>query len=134
MMGYAKNQLTTEYVFPWYNNVALNSLVRVANPSDSSADVSVYIGNSTTPLGSFTLAAGQATGVSYSGVNSGPLRVVSTNNVPVIASLRVIYNVNGAATSFSEMMGYAKNQLTTEYAFPWYNNVALNTLLRFGFP
>jgi len=42
---------------------------------------------------------------------------------------------NGTAwTSFAEMMGLPQAQLTTTYVFPWYNNVDLNTQLRFGVP
>jgi hypothetical protein len=46
----------------------------------------------------------------------------------------VIYNVNGLPTSFSEMMGLANSLLDTLYWMPWYNNVDLDTQLRFGIP
>jgi hypothetical protein len=32
------------------------------------------------------------------------------------------------------MMGLPGNQLATAYVMPWYNNVDLNTQLRFGMP
>ena len=35
-------------------------------------------------------------------------------------------------TSFSEMMGLPNSQLDTTYWLPWYNNVDLDTQLRFG--
>jgi hypothetical protein len=57
---------------------------------------------------------------------------VSTQNI--VVAERVIYKVNGVPTSFSEMMGLPANQLDTTYWLPWYNNIDLNTQLRFGVP
>jgi len=51
-----------------------------------------------------------------------------------VAAERVIYKVNGAPTSFSEMMALPNSQLNTTYWLPWYNNVDLDTQLRFGVP
>jgi hypothetical protein len=42
--------------------------------------------------------------------------------------------VNGVNTSFSEMMALPNTQLDTTYWLPWYNNVDLDTQLRFGVP
>jgi hypothetical protein len=83
----------------------------------------------------FTLTAsgdGQSTRVSFAGINSGPVRIVS--DVPIVAAERVIYTVNGTRTSFSEMMALPNSQLNTTYWLPWYNNVDLDTQLRFGVP
>jgi len=46
----------------------------------------------------------------------------------------VIYTVNNVATSFSEMMALPDSQLDTTYWLPWYNNIDLDTQLRFGVP
>jgi hypothetical protein len=54
------------------------------------------------------------------------------SNVNIVAAERVIYNVNGLPTSFTEMMALADSQLNTTYWMPWYNNVDLDTQLRFG--
>ena len=48
--------------------------------------------------------------------------------------MRVAYNNGTAWTNFSEVMGMPANQLTTAYWFPWYNNLGLNTQVRFGVP
>jgi hypothetical protein len=56
------------------------------------------------------------------------------SDVTVVAAERVIYKVQGVETSFSEMMGLPASQLDTTYWFPWYNNVHLDTQLRFGMP
>jgi hypothetical protein len=47
----------------------------------------------------------------------------------------VIYKAAGVvAVSFSEIMGLPASQLDTAFWLPWYNNVELNTQLRFGVP
>jgi hypothetical protein len=46
----------------------------------------------------------------------------------------VIYNVNNLPTSFSEMMALPDSQLDTLYWLPWYNNIDLDSQLRFGVP
>jgi len=60
------------------------------------------------------------------------VQVVS--NVPIVAAERVIYRVNGMNTSFSEIMGLPDSQLDTTYWLPWYNNIGLDSQLRFGAP
>jgi hypothetical protein len=66
------------------------------------------------------------------GVNNGPVKIESTQNI--VAAERVIYKVNGVNTSFSEMMGLSNSVLNARYWLPWYNNVDLDTQLRFGVP
>jgi hypothetical protein len=51
-----------------------------------------------------------------------------------VAAERVIYKVNGVNTSFTEMMALPNNFLNAVYWLPWYNNVDLDTQLRFGVP
>jgi len=46
----------------------------------------------------------------------------------------VIYKVKGVATSYSEIMGLPAAQLDAIYWLPVYNNVDLDTYLRFGLP
>jgi hypothetical protein len=56
------------------------------------------------------------------------------SDIPIVAAERVIYKVNGINTSFSEMMALPASQLDATYWLPWYNNVDLDTQLRFGVP
>ena len=63
---------------------------------------------------------------------NGPVKLVS--NVPIVASERLIYKINNINTSFSEMMALPNSQLDTTYWLPWYNNVDIDTQLRFGVP
>jgi hypothetical protein len=129
MMGYPGNQLTTDYWFPWYNNVSYSTQLRVSNLGSGSAEVKVYAGGSTTPVDTFTLIAGEAKRISYTGLDNGPLHVVSTDGTtPILVSERFIYTY-GPSASYAEMMGYPGDQLDTQYCFPWYNNTTDNGLL-----
>jgi hypothetical protein len=130
MMALPEGQLDTTYWLPWYNNVDLDTQLRIANVSSSSASVTVTIGG--VPRETFPLAAGESVRKSYAGVNAGPVQIVSTQNI--VAAERVIYKVNNIPTSFSEMMGLPAPQLDTTYWLPWYNNMDLDTQLRFGVP
>jgi hypothetical protein len=56
------------------------------------------------------------------------------SDIPIVAAERVIYKVNNAGISFSEMMALPDSQLDSIYWLPWYNNKDLDTQLRFGVP
>jgi len=130
MMGLPANQLTTSYTFPWYNNQDLNSQLRFGNVGNTSTTVTVIIGG--VNRGSYTLEPNASQRISYNGLNKGPVKVRSSGGVPIIASMRVAYFDGRDWTSFSEMMGLPSNRLTTTYLFPRYNNVDVNSQLRFG--
>ena len=59
----------------------------------------VYIGNQS--FGPYTVAPFDTHRYKYAGVDSGPVRVVSTNHVPILAALRTIWG-----TGYSDLMGY----------------------------
>ena len=131
MMALPASQLDTTYWLPWYNNIDLDTQLRIANVSNNPATVQVFIGNTeVSPVGGIPLAAGQSTRLTYAGVNNGPVKIVSTEDI--VASERVIYKVNNINTSFTEMMALPNGQLDMIYWLPWYNNVDLDTQLRFA--
>jgi len=133
MMALPDSQLDTTYWLPWYNNSGdLDTQLRIANVSGSTANVHIYIGSVEMTGSPFTIAAGASTRKNFAGVNNGPVRIVSNQNI--VAAERMIYKVNGINTSFSELMGLPNGQLDTSYWLPWYNNVDLDTQLRFGVP
>ncbi len=138
MMALPNSQLSTTYWLPWYNNVDLDTQLRFGNVSNTTAIVHVFMGgvevtSGCTPSNSpYTLPAGASLRVSCIGVNNGPVKVIS--NVNIVAAERVIYMVNNIPTSFSEMMALTDSQLSTSYWLPWYNNIDLDTQLRFGVP
>jgi hypothetical protein len=133
MMGLPAKQLDTTYWLPWYNNTELDTQLRFANVSDTLATVHVYVGGVDMANSPFTLDPGASTRQSFAGVSNGPVQIVS--DVPIVAAARVVYKAaGGVGTSFSEMMGLPDGLLDPVYWLPWYNNVELDTQLRFGVP
>jgi hypothetical protein len=132
MMASPNSQLNTTYWLPWYNNSDLDTQLRFANTTNSTATVHIYINGQEMTGSPFTLLAGESTRRGLANINNGPVKIVS--NVPIVAAERVIYKVNGVNTSFSEMMGLPNDLLDTTFWFPWYNNINLITQLRFGVP
>ena len=118
-LGYPDNQLTTQY---WFTRYAYNANVKtwllVTTPSNATADVSIYIGDLSTPIDSFNLGVGAAVSKFYDGVAGGPVLVESTNGVKILASEHRNYQ-----SSFSETLGFPDNQLTTQY---WFTRYAYN--------
>lgn len=128
MLGIPSNQAAAAYYFPRYTtNANQTSQLRVANVGATATDVKIFIGGilkqTITALG-----AGKAKQANvYNGLDSGPVRVVSTNPaVKIVASMRVTYKSGGKNVSSSELMGLPASQLTTAYLFP--NNVNSTTL------
>jgi hypothetical protein len=133
MMALPNKQLDKTYWLPWYNNVDLDTQLRIGNVSGETATIHIWIGTTeVTPVSGITLLAGESQRLSYPGMNSGPVKIVSDQNI--VVAERVIYKVNKVNTSFSEMMALPNQQLDTTYWLPWYNNVDLDTQLRFGVP
>jgi hypothetical protein len=106
--------------------------LRIANVSDQNATVHIYVGGQEMTGSPLTLAAGASTRKSFAGINNGPVKIVSDQNL--VAAERVIYKINNLPTSFSELMGLPNSFLGSAFWFPWYNNVDLDTQLRFGIP
>ena len=88
-MGLPKEQLSSEYWFPWYNNAtpAMDQSFRIANMDTTSETIEVLVG--TTLLDSFTLGVDQSIRISYVGIDNGPIRIRSTNSKKIIAAMRV---------------------------------------------
>jgi len=134
LMGYPKEQLTSDYWFPWYKTAAgLTSQLRIANVGSTPATVKVCLEGTMpdcsdgTIKATYNLAAGgKVQAPVYTNTNKGPVRVFSSDNpsAELVASMKQTYKVGGIPQSYSEMMGYAADQLTTEYQFPWYTNNA----------
>jgi hypothetical protein len=53
---------------------------------------------------------------------------------PIVAAERLIYKTNNISTSFTEMMALPDDQLDLIHWLPWYNNVDLDSQLRFALP
>jgi hypothetical protein len=92
------------------------------------------IGNNPTPVYTKTLLPKTADRINLpSGTTGGPVHIVGTSGVDILAGMRVIY---GGNSSFDELMAYPTALLSAEYWFPFYNhnNVNLDTQVRIGVP
>jgi hypothetical protein len=130
LMALPDHQIDMTYWLPWYNNIGLDTQLRFANVSNSTASVHVYIGEEEMTGSPFTVDPGESTRKSFPGIDDGPVKIES--NVNIVAAERVIYKVNGLPTSFSEMLALPNEGLDDKYWLPWYNNVGLDSQLRFA--
>ena len=130
IMALPNSQLDKIYWLPWYNNTGLNSQLRFANVSGSTATVHVYIDDEEMLGSPFTLQPGESTRQSFDGIDAGPVKIVS--NRDIVAAERFIYKVQGLETSYSEIMALPNSQLDKIYWLPWYNNTGLSSQLRFA--
>ena len=96
---------------------------------DKSANIDVFIAGSM--IKSYSLQPSQSARDAYP-LDAGPVKVTSTNAVPIIAALRDAYSVNSQIESFAQLMGLPQEQLSDTYYFPAYNNITLDGQLRFG--
>src|SRR5258706_3575340 len=102
MMALPNNRVDQIYWFPYYNNTGLDTQLRIGNVSGVAASVHVYIGGVEMPGSPFALSAsgaGQSTRLNFAGVNNGPVKIVSDQNI--VVAEQEIYQVNGVETSFT---------------------------------
>jgi hypothetical protein len=130
-LGLPLGQLGTEYWFSFYNNSSTNTQIRVGNAGNSTANVDIFIGG-TKRGATLSIPANTTQLVSFAGLAAGPVRVVSTNAVPIVVTERVLYSFNNQLESYYEMMGLPLAQLSTEYWYPYNSNTGLNTQIRFA--
>ena len=113
-----------------YSNVTTNQTAQNYTPTfngaSGCADIDVVIGGSN--QGRVGISSGASIRAGFPGVDNGPVRVTSTNTIPILSALRVIWQEPGVRTSYSEMMGLPKEQLSSEYWFPWYNNLSTTSM------
>src|SRR5258706_5558374 len=84
MLALPNSQLGTTYWLPWYNNVDLDTQLRLGNVSNSPATVHIFIGGrEVIQLSGITLAVGASTRVSYAGVNNGPVQIERDQNIEI---------------------------------------------------
>jgi hypothetical protein len=101
----------------WYDQSTPGMLnwVLSANPSPStSATADVFVGPDI--QSEFVLGPSATRAVQYPGLIGGPVRLLSQEGNPLIASQRVLYNGN-----FSETPLMRESDLASEYYFTWYD-------------
>jgi hypothetical protein len=74
---------------------------------------------------------GEGTLQSYP-INSGPVKITSTDGTPLIVSQRINMRVEPNYASYTEFLGLPASQATDTYLFPWYNNMGTESQLRIG--
>jgi predicted outer membrane repeat protein len=130
MMGLPKEQLSDTYYFPSYNNRTLSGQLRFGNVDTVGTWVRVVIGG--VERGRYYLDPSEQQRVEYA-LDSGPVVIQSeTAGVKIIAALRDAWYDGKRWTSFSQMMGLPKEQLSDSYYFPSYNSLTVSEQLRFG--
>ena len=130
MMGLPESQLSDTYYFPSYNNRSLSGQLRFGNVDTTATWVRVVIGG--VERGRYYLNPSEQKRVEYD-LDTGPVVIESeTSGVKIIAALRDSWWDGTRWTSFSQMMGLPKENLSDSYYFPSYNNRALSGQLRFG--
>jgi peptidyl-Lys metalloendopeptidase len=105
-------------------------------PTNGCAIIGATIGG--VNQGTYTLAPGESSRVNYPTVDAGPVKIESTNGVPIIAALREAWNNQQtgllSSTSFAQLMGIPAEQLSDTYYLPHYNDLSplLDAQLRIG--
>ncbi len=117
--GFRFDQLSTEYWFPWYDNLQMTTYLLIGNPG-TAGDAHVTVSIAGNPMGSFTIPAGGRITPQFP-IQDGPVHVVS--DVTIFTSEQV-YNSSGFT---NQMMGAPKEELTTEWWFPWTDNFSMTT-------
>jgi hypothetical protein len=135
MIGYPLQQFTTEYWFPWYDQVNMQTWILVGNPSATqTAYVDIYI-SGIRQGNTYAIPANGRITPQFPGLVNGPVRVVSVTGagtpspINIFASERSLYG-----SSFNEVMGVPSSQFTTEYWYTWYDNYGMNSWILVGNP
>jgi hypothetical protein len=132
MLGLPASKLSNEYWMPVYDSYTNNSQIRIGNLGNQSTQITIYVGDSLTPLDSFSLAANAAVRKNYTGTDDGPLHIVSSTT-NVLVSVRELFTTTNFE-SYYELLAFPDSQLATNYVFPWYNNLAFSSELRIAAP
>lgn len=100
--GLTSSDAGTDLWFTWYDSKTANGMngnwLLLANQGASPANIDVYIGG--TLRQQLTLPPDGNMPLSFSNTMGGPVRIVSTNGVPFVATQRVVY-----LNSFNEIGG-----------------------------
>ncbi len=114
-----RDRLDSAYYFTWYDQATagMQDWILVANEDTQAATVEIYIGDLSTPRGTYALAPGEVIAPTFPGVQAGPVYVRSTGGQLLLVSQRVLYQ-----GFFSEVTGMPAGSLVSEYRFNWYDS------------
>ncbi len=115
--------LESTYYFTWYDSNAATGMkgdwILISNQGSSVANVEVYIGGIL--RGTYSVPVGGRVTPVYPNTTDGPVKVVCTNQQPLIVSQRVLFK-----DSFNEVLGVPGSKLSSEYNFTWYDSTTQN--------
>jgi len=123
VMGYPASLLDNVYFFTWYDmtgNFSPGDWILISNLNNSVVHASVYVGDSSNPVGTYPIAPHQDVTPTYAGLMNGPVRVVCTDctkTEKIMVSQRSLYK-----QSFDEVLGTPPSGLDSEMDFSIYNN------------
>ena len=121
--GYTFTPVSRSYANVQSNQTAQNYTTQVCA---NCANVNTYIGGNL--VGAYSVSPASYVSPRY-GINGGPVKVSSTNALPIFSSQRAIYG-----SSFNSIVGYPADQLTTDYWFTSYDDLGMITYLVIGNP
>lgn len=105
------------YYFGVYDNVNMRSWIIVGNPTQTQQVADIYVGG--VFKGTYTVEPQQRVTPQYSGLASGPVKVVSTTGGELLVSERTIYN-----NTFSELPAISQEGLSSEQLLSWYDELS----------
>ena len=106
------NQLDNTYWFPWYDSTDnRKNWIFVVNTGSKASLVEVYVDGNRTPDTPVTIPAGAEWHTRYTSLIGGPVKIVSTNGQPLLASQRVLWDGDGI---FNEVMGVPQSLVDIE--------------------
>ncbi|MBE0428351.1 MAG: glucosaminidase domain-containing protein [Thermoleophilia bacterium] len=125
LTGMPTNSLDSQYFFTWYDSVWSSNWVLVANRGSQPADVDILVGGAlkarySSAAGNPIQPGAMVTPV-FPNLTDGPVRVISHNNQPLMASQRIIYR-----NSFEEVQGAPPSLVHPEHLFTWYDSKLIN--------
>jgi hypothetical protein len=125
VMGLPAGKLHTTYYFPLYDNVSINEQLLIANVGLADTRVTIYIGG--VERGKYLLHPNELKTVRFDGLKRGPVKIVSSGGVKIIAGERdKVWDSNSLVfTSWSQIIGMPVSLPYTQYYFPSYNNISL---------
>lgn len=127
--GTPAGSLSDSLEFSWYDSTRAGYMfgdwIMIANAGSQAADVQVWVGSSLMAeykeVNGTALLPGATVTPTFTETIGGPVRVISTNHQPLIASQRVLYQ-----ESFSEVMGFPTSDLASRYFLSWYDTEKTN--------
>ncbi|MHB8792399.1 MAG: glucosaminidase domain-containing protein [Thermoleophilia bacterium] len=129
VMGFPTSLLAYDYSFAWYDSEPGNSMggdwLMVTNRGASPADVDIFVGGILraqyrTADGN-PIMPGAMVAPTFPHLTGGPVRIICSNDQPIMASQRVVYR-----ESFEEVQGTLPTDLSDTQLFTWYDSTLID--------